>query len=161
MRLSLRVLYLPLFGLLPLVLTGCTLSLNAPATPEQGMAIEGRVMGRAVAAGWCATVSVPGEHVGIRRPRDGRVEQQRVEVAADEFGFEYGAGYERGADQRPLLRDQRQQRQLRDYGRLHLYGRSAGVSVFAGRRRGHELVQQLGGGAVGGTGHLSGDSGLD
>jgi hypothetical protein len=45
MRLSSSVLYLPLFGLLPLVLTGCTMSSNAPATPEQGVAIQGRVMG--------------------------------------------------------------------------------------------------------------------
>jgi hypothetical protein len=45
MRLSLRVLYLPLFGLLPLVLTGCTMTSSAPATPEQGVAIQGRVYG--------------------------------------------------------------------------------------------------------------------
>ena len=47
MRHFLRVLCLGLSGILPLVLTGCTLS-NSPdatPTPEQGMAIQGRVYG--------------------------------------------------------------------------------------------------------------------
>jgi len=46
MRHSLRALHLALSGLLLLVLTGCTLSsVNAPATPEPGVAIQGRVYG--------------------------------------------------------------------------------------------------------------------
>lgn len=45
MRHLLRAWHLPLFGLLPLILTGCTMTSDAPATPEQGVAIRGRVYG--------------------------------------------------------------------------------------------------------------------